>query len=152
MATMQFNFYKPEQPVTGPAYNTWFKLLATVVTIVLAVYAGSITVRFPLLEYGFGVKALLMGAALMLVISYYWFLRSTVTIDDTGITQRWMYNRHVEWRDIRSAKMIGIPYLSAIFPPRLVIRSGNTFVTFNGGSQAVLLEFARISLAYQMKK
>jgi hypothetical protein len=33
-----------------------------------------------------------------------------------------------------------------------VVRSGNTFVTFNGGSQAVLLEFARISLAYQMKK
>jgi hypothetical protein len=79
-------------------------------------------------------------------------LRSTITIDAKGITQRWMYNRQVEWRDIRSAKMIGIPYLSAIFPPRLVVRTGNSFTTFNGGSQDILVEFAKISLAYQMKK
>jgi len=149
---MTLDFYKPQQSVTGPAYNLWFKILATAVTILLALYGLNIATRFPLLQYGFGVKALLAGAALMLVISYYWFLRSTITINDTGITQRWMYNRHVEWRDIRSAKMIGIPYLSAIFPPRLVVRTGNSFTTFNGGSQSILVEFAKISLAYQMKK
>jgi hypothetical protein len=126
--------------------------LATVVTILLATYGMNIAIRFPLMQYGFGVKALLAGAALMLIISYYWFLRSTITINESGITQRWMYNRHVEWRDIRSAKMIGIPYLSAIFPPRLVVRTGNSFTTFNGGSQSILVEFAKISLAYQMKK
>lgn len=149
---MKIEFYKPESTVTGPAYNLWFKMLATLVTVILAGYAITITMRFPLLTYGFGVKALLACAGVMLGISYYWFLRSTVTVDDKGITQTWMYNRHVEWRDIRSAKMIGIPYLSAIFPPRLVVRSGNSFTTFNGGSQALLVEFAKISLAYQMKK
>jgi hypothetical protein len=149
---MKFEFYKPEQTVTGPAYSLWFKLLATVVTAVLAMYALNIMLRFPLLEYGFGVKALLLGAGLMLAISYYWFLRSVITIDDKGITQSWMYNRHVEWRDIRSAKMIGIPFLGWIFPPRLVVRTGNSFATFNGGTQSVLIEFAKISLAYQMKK
>ncbi|HEY0845643.1 MAG TPA: hypothetical protein VGE12_09750 [Noviherbaspirillum sp.] len=149
---MQFNFYKPENTVTGPAYNLWFKLLATVVTVILAGYAVTITMRFPLLQYGLGVKALLLCAAIMLAVSYYWFLRSTVTVDEKGITQTWMYNRHVEWRDIRSAKLIGIPYLSALFPPRLVVRTGNSFTTFNGGSQALLIEFAKISLAYQMKK
>ena len=149
---MILDFYKPQQPLTGPAYSLWFKLLATVVTILLATYGMNIAIRFPLMQYGFGVKALLAGAALMLIISYYWFLRSTITINESGITQRWMYNRHVEWRDIRSAKMIGIPYLSAIFPPRLVVRTGNSFTTFNGGSQSILVEFAKISLAYQMKK
>lgn len=149
---MTFNFYTPEKAITGPAYSSLFKLLATVVTIVLAVYALTITLRFPLLQYGFGVKMLLLGAALMLAISYYWFLRSQVTIDEKGITQTWMYNRHVEWRDVRGAKLIGIPYLSWIFPPRLVVRTGNSFSTFNGGSQAVLVEFAKISLAFQMKK
>ncbi len=39
-----------------------------------------------------------------------------------------------------------------MFPPRLVVRTGNAFATFNGGSRAVLIEFAKISLAYQMKK
>lgn len=149
---MNVEFYKPMQPVTGPAYNTWFKLLATVVTIVLAAYGVAVALRFPMMQYGFGVKALLLCAALMLGVSYFWFLRSTVTIDDKGITQTWLYNRHVEWRDIRSAKLIGVPFLSAIFPPRLVVRTGNSFTTFNGGSRPVLVEFAKISLAYQMKK
>jgi len=149
---MQFNFYKPEKTVTGPAYSPLFKIMATAVTAVLAGYALDITLRFPLLQYGFGVKMLLLGAALMLAVSYYWFLRSTVTVDENGITQTWLYNRKVEWRDIRSAKMLGIPYLSAIFPPRLIVRTGNSFTTFNGGTQALLVEFAKISLAYQMKK
>lgn len=149
---MQFEFYKPQQTITAPAYSLWFKILATVITAVLAAYAVNIVLRFPLQQYSFGVKMLLAGAAFMLAISYYWFLRSTITIDDKGITQRWMYNRHVEWRDVRSAKMIGIPFMSAIFPPRLVVRTGNSFTTFNGGSQTILVEFAKISLAYQMKK
>lgn len=149
---MKFEFYKPEKAVTGPAYSRWFKFMATVLTLVLVAYGLNVVLRFPLQQYSFGVQALLMGAALMLGVSYYWFLRSTITIDGTGITQTWLYNRHVEWRDIRSAKMIGIPYAGWLFPPRLVVRTGNAFTTFNGGSQAVLVEFAKISLAYQMKK
>ena len=145
-------FYKPERTVTGPAYGALFKVLATVVTIVLAGYGMTIALRYPLLQYGFGVKMLLLAAAVMLGISYYWFLRSTVTVDERGITQTWMYNRQVEWPDIRSAKMIGIPYMGWIFPPRLIVRTGNSFTTFNGGTQALLVEFAKISLAYQMKK
>lgn len=149
---MKIEFYKPETPVTGPSYNRWFKLLATVVSIGLAGYAASIALRYPLLQYGIGVKALLLGAALMLAISYFWFLRSTITIDDKGITQTWLYNRHVEWRDVRSAKMIGIPHAGWLFPPRLVVRTGTSFSTFNGGSKDVLTEFAKIALAYQLKK
>jgi hypothetical protein len=149
---MTFTFYKPETTISGPAYGVLFKILATVLTILLALYGINIALRFPLMQYGFGVKALLLGAAVMLGVSYYWFLRSTVTVDDKGITQTWLYNRQVEWRDIRSAKLIGIPFLSWIFPPRLVVRTGNAFTTFNGGSKEVLVEFAKISLAYQMKK
>lgn len=148
---MKINFYQPETAVSGPAYSPWFKLIATMLSIVLAVYGTNIAFRFPLLQYGFGVKLLLLGAALMLAVSYYWFLRSTTTVDGTGITQTWLYNKHVEWRDVRGAKMIGIPYASWLFPPRLVVRTGNSFSTFNGGSQEVLIEFAKISLAYQMK-
>ena len=91
-------------------------------------------------------------AAVMLGVSYYWFLRSVVVIDARGMRQTWMFNREVEWRDVRSAKMIGIPWFTWLFPPRLVVRTGTAFVTFNGGSRDVLVEFARISLAYQMKK
>ena len=146
------NFYTPDKPVTGPAYNAGFKVLATVLTVVLAVYMVSVAWRFPLLSFGFGVKALLLGAGLMLGVSYYWFLRARTTIDADGIRQTWLFDKHVEWRDVRGAKMIGIPYAAWLFPPRMVVRTGTSFTTFNGGSQAVLIEFAKISLAFQMKK
>ena len=149
---MQPNFYHPEKPVIGPAYSTWFKLLASVVSLALAIYGIDIALRFPLLQYGLWVKLLLLFGAIMLAVSYYWFLRSTVTINERGITQTWMYDRQVEWRDVRSAKMIGVPYLAAVFPPRLVVRTGIAFTTFNGGSRELLIEFAKISLAFQMKK
>lgn len=149
---MSIAFYKPEKTIDGPAYGIWFKLVASVVSLGLAAYGAGIALRFPLLQYGFGVKALLFCAALMLVVSYYWFLRSTTRIDERGITQTWLYNKQVEWRDVRGAKMIGIPYAGWLFPPRLVVRTGNSFTTFNGGSQEVLIEFAKISLAFQMKR
>ena len=149
---MTLNFYKPAKTVSGPAYSLWFKIMATVFSVALVVYAIDIARRFPLLEYGISVKVLLIFAAVMLAVSYYWFLRSTITIDESGITQTWLYNRHVEWRDVRSAKMIGIPYAGWIFPPRLVVRTGNSFSTFNGGNQDILIEFAHISLAFQINK
>ncbi len=126
-----------------------FKVLATVVAVGLVAYGISVTLRFPLLQYGFGVKMLLLAAALMLAVSYYWFLRARTTIDDKGIRQTWLYTRQVGWADVRGVKMLGVPYASWIFPPRLVVRTGNAFMTFNGGTQELLIEFARITLAYQ---
>lgn len=146
------HFYQPAKPVTGPAYGPGFKLFATILTVGLFAYGTSIVQRFPLLQFGLGVKALLLAAAVMLGVSYYWFLRARTTIDERGIRQTWLYDKQVEWRDVRGAKMIGIPYASWLFPPRMVVRTGNSFTTFNGGSQEVLVEFAKISLAFQMKR
>ncbi len=148
---MNNSTYQPAQTITGPAYNLWFKLLASVFCVGLLVYGISVALRFPLMQYGLGVKVLLLCAALLLVLSYYWFMRSTITIDEKGISQTWIYQRHIAWKDIRGAKFIGIPYASAIFPPRLVLRTSHSFSTFNGGNHAILTEFAKIALAYQFK-
>ncbi len=144
--------YQPAKPVTGPSYSKGFKLFATLLTVMLLAYAASIAWRFPLPSFGIGVKALLLGAVAMLGVSYYWFLRAATTIDEHGIRQTWVYDKQVRWSEVRGAKMIGIPYMSWLFPPRMVVRTGNAFTTFNGGSREVLIEFARISLAYQMKR
>ena len=146
------SFYTPAASVSGPAYGRGFKAFATVMTLVLLGYGASVALRFPLMSFGIGVKLLLAGAVLMLAVSYYWFLRSRTTIDATGIRQTWLYDKQVLWSDVRGAKMIGIPYASWLFPPRMIVRTGVAFTTFNGGSQEVLIEFAKISLAFQMKK
>lgn len=128
---MAIEFYKPEKTVAGPAYSQWFKLVATIVSVGLGSYAASIAMRYPLLQYGFSGKMLLPGAAAMLALSYYWFLRSTIRIDDKGIPQTRLYHRHVEWRDART---------------------GVAFSTFSGWSQEILIQSAKISFAFQMKK
>ncbi len=149
---MQPSFYQPASVVTGPAYSPWFKMLATLFTFGLIAYGISFSMRFSLEAYGWGVILLMLAALALLLVSFYGFLHSTVTIDDKGIKQTWVINRRVLWPDIRGAKMIGIPRAGWLSPPRLVVRTGTAFYTFNGGTEALLTEFARISLAYEMKK
>lgn len=144
--------YTPEQPVSGPSYGGPFKLVSTLIVVILLGYGFTIALRFPLLTYGFGVKLVLVGATSLLIASWYWFLKGKTTIDAEGVRQTAMIDKRVRWDEVRSAKMIGIPYLGWLFPPRMVVKTGNSFTTFNGGSQALLIEFARISIAYQMKK
>ena len=148
---MQTQFYQPLQPLTGPAYSPWFKMLATLVTVALAGYGVSFAVRYALMDYSWSVRILFIAAMLMLALSYVGFLRSTVTIDAEGIRQSWLWNLQASWDEIRSAKLIGIPLAGWLSPPRLVVRTGNTFTTFNGGTPELVAEFARISIAYQVK-
>jgi len=148
---MQTQFYQPGASLSGPAYSPWFKMLATLVTVALAGYGISFALRYALMDYGWGVRLLFIAAMLMLAMSYVGFLRSEVTIDAEGIRQTWLWNRQASWSEIRSAKLIGIPLAGWLSPPRLVVRTGNAFTTFNGGTPELLAEFARISLAYQVK-
>ena len=144
--------YDAPATVQGPAYGKGFKVMASLLTLALAAYGVSVLWRFPMAQFGASVKLLLAGAAVMLGVSYYWFLRATLTIDATGMRQTWLFDKQVAWADVRGAKMIGIPYLSWLFPPRMVVRTGNAFITFNGGTRELLIEFAKISLAYQNKR
>lgn len=144
-------FYQPEHPVSGPSYAGPFKVVSTAIVLILLGYGGAIALRFPLLTYGIGVKVMLVGATSLLLASWYWFLRGCTSIDSEGLRQTAMIDKRVRWDEVRSAKMLGIPYLGWLFPPRMVVRTGNSFTTFNGGSQALLIEFAKISLAFQLK-
>jgi len=148
---MPIHFYQPRETLTGPAYSPWFKMLATLVTVALAGYGISFALRYSLLDYGWSVRLMFIASMLMLLLSYYGFLRSEVTINAEGIRQSWLWNRQASWSEIRSAKLIGIPLAGWLSPPRLVVRTGNSFTTFNGGTPELLAEFARISLAYQVK-
>ncbi len=145
-------FYQPEQPVSGPAYGGPFKIASTAIVLILLGYGFAIALRFPMFAYGFGVKVMLVGATSLLLASWYWFLKGRTTIDAQGLRQTAMIDKQVRWDEVRSAKMIGVPFLGWLFPPRIVVRTGNSFTTFNGGSRALLIEFAKISIAYQLKK
>lgn len=144
--------YRPSSTISGPAYSPWFKLLATLFTFGLCAYGISFALRFPLSTWGAGVIVVMGVALMLLILSFIGFLRSTTTIDDQGIAQTWVVHRQVDWQDIRSARLIGVPHAGWLSPPRLVVRTGIAFHTFNGGTAELLAEFARISIAYEPRR
>ncbi len=146
---MQRMGYQPASLVTGPAYSPWFKMIATLFTFGLAGYTASFMLR-----HGGDLvsQALMLAVIVLLLLSYRSFLHATVTIDADGIRQTGLLGKEARWDDVRGARLIGLPRAGWLSPPRLVVRTGTAFYTFNGGTQELLTEFARISLAYEMKQ
>jgi hypothetical protein len=134
--------------VTGPAYGAGFKWFASVASIALAASGLSAALRYPELLSNWPLALLLLFCAVMLGVSYYWFLHAQVRIDEQGITQTGMIDRRVAWSDVRGARLLGIATLAWLIPPRLVVRTGNALMTFNAGTAALRSEFARIAAAY----
>lgn len=141
--------YQPERNLTGPAFSAWFKLLATLVSLALTGYVVSFMLRH--LELPTAAHLVLLVA--LAVVLLYWrdFLRATLTIDSSGIRQTGCLLQQVTWDDVRGAKLIGLQHLGWLLPPRLAVRTGTGFYTFNCGSPELLTELQRIARAFQMK-
>lgn len=141
--------YRPQHDITGPAFSAWFKMLATLLSLALIGYVISFILRYPSLPDGAQLFLLAAIAAVLL----YWrdFLRATLTIDGAGIRQTGWLVQQVSWDDVRGAKLIGLSRLGWLMPPRLAVRTGTGFHTFNCGSLELFSELQRISLAYQLK-
>lgn len=141
--------YQPQQAITGAAFSARFKLLATLVSLGLVGYVLSFLLRYPAVSE-LAQLGLLVAIAVVLLC---WrdFLRATLTIDAVGIRQSGWLPQHVVWDDVRGARLIGQHQLGWLLPPRLAVRTGTGFCTFNCGSSELLNELQRISLAYQLK-
>jgi len=142
--------YQPATPVEGPAYARRFRVFACLLTIVLVVYGISVAARFPLTSFSLGTQWLLAGMTLLLVTTCWFFINARVTITHEGIHQTWLIDKKIAWRDIRGVRMLGIPGLHHLFPPRLMVRTqSGFFLSFPGGSPQLLEEYARIAVAFQ---
>jgi len=141
--------YQPQQAITGAAFSARFKLLATLVSLGLVGYVLSFLLRYPAVSK-LAQLGLLVAIAVVLLC---WrdFLRATLTIDAVGIRQSGWLPQDVGWDDVRGARLIGQHQLGWLLPPRLAVRTGTGFSTFNCGSNELLNELQRISLAYQLK-
>ncbi len=141
--------YQPQRDITGPAFSAWFKMLATLLSLALIGYVISFLLRYPSLSE----SAQLFLLAAIAVVVLYWrdFLRATLTINADGIRQTGCLVQQVGWGDVRGARLIGLSRLGWLMPPRLAVRTGTGFHTFNCGSFDLFSELQRISLAYQLK-
>jgi hypothetical protein len=109
----------------------------------------SFLLRYPSLPDG--AQLFLFGAIAVVLLCWRDFLRATLTINASGIQQTGWLVQQVNWDDVRGAKLIGLSRLGWLMPPRLAVRTGTGFHTFNCGSLELFSELQRISLAYQLK-
>jgi hypothetical protein len=144
--------YAPVQTVEGPAFSYGAKVAITVFMTLLSVYAvlGIRQVAGQGIQLTTTTQVLLIATLALVALMYYWVMRSRVRIDATGITQTWLSDKHVAWADIKKARMVAIPRLEFMIPPRLIVSAGFARGRiFNGGSIDLWREFARIDQHYR---
>ncbi len=133
------------QPVSGPAYGRTFRALATVLLLAVLAMAIRATINLPSDGQASQGYLILSVGFVALVGSYWVLLRSTTTIDATGIRQSGLSDKKAGWNEVRTARLFGPP-----FARRLMVRMTNgRFKFFYGGSPELMEAFARVAQAYK---
>lgn len=131
-------------PISGAAYPRAFRVLATVVLLVIAVQATRVGGEIAAAASGRDGWIVLGAGLLVLIGSYVMLLRSTTTIDATGLAQTGLLDKRVSWSELRSARLGGFG-----FAPRLLVRTeAGKFKVFFGGTAELKAAFGRIAQAY----
>ena len=107
-----------EQPVSGPAYRLFTRLLTIKLIVGLLLYGGWVLWRRD--DVAPAVLAL-MGLPFVVVMSSGWFIViGKTTIDRQGIRQDGLFPKHYRWHEISRARFVRMP-LSA----RLMLVTGH---------------------------
>lgn len=133
------------QPVSGPAYGGFFRLLATAMVLGVLAMAVRATLSMPD-DAGAAQGYWLLGLGMLALLASFWVLmRSTTTIDAVGIRQSGLTEKKIAWHEVRSARLFGPP-----FARRLMVRKASgRFLFFFGGSPELIAAFGRIVQAYR---
>jgi len=133
------------EPVTGPAYGPFFRVLAT--AMLLAVLAVGLRSALGIPPGDAAAQGyLVIGLGVAGILGSYWVLMaSTTTVDSTGIQQGGLIEKKVAWHEVRSARAFG-----PAFARRLMVRTLNGRIRFFFcGSPELRAAFDRVSQAYR---
>ncbi len=136
-----FRFTPNALVASSPAFSLPFKLLATV--IVFACAAGFVQTWLGSRSAGGG-GWFIAGLALLL---YTWWhiLRSATHIDQAGLHQTWVWDKHMELRELAYGKLIRVRGLEWLIAPRLYVRTlMGKFAVFYAASPDMIAEFERL--------
>lgn len=130
-------------PAAGPAFPVTVRLLATALTGGTLYWGLRSRGELSAADWT-PVAALVTGGALLLVVwCLVWMWRSQTSVDSEGIHQTWIWDKHVRWDQVAQARLVGVPYLSWLITPRLVVRPrGGGVMVFHSADRQVLEVFA----------
>ena len=144
MGPPPFRFVPTCSGVSSPAYSITFKVLATV--IVFACSAAFLQNWWVGRSAG-GVAGggRFLGAVLLLLYTWVNILRSTTRIDEQGLYQSWVWNKHMELRELAYGKLIRVRGLEWLIAPRLYVRTlMGKFAVFYATSPEMIADFERL--------
>ena len=132
--------------VEGPAFTVLIKLLASVLVGALIVWGGRASRVMDWQAFSLSAGLVWAAALAIVLVVYYWLLRSRTSIKNGVIEQTWVWKKSVSVADIRQAKFIYLPALSWLIAPRLIVRTGPVMTVFYTAHPAVQRAFAALML------
>jgi hypothetical protein len=132
--------------VEGPAFTVLIKLLASVLVGALIVWGARASRVMDWQAFSLSAGLVWAAALAIVLVVYYWLLKSRTSIKNGVIEQTWVWKKSVSVAEIRQAKFIYLPALSWLIAPRLIVRTGPIMTVFYTAHPAVQRAFAALML------
>jgi hypothetical protein len=132
--------------VEGPAFTVLIKLLASVLVGALIVWGARASRVMDWQAFSLSAGLVWAAALAIVLVVYYWLLKSRTSIKNGVIEQTWVWKKSVSMAEIRQAKFIYVPALSWLIAPRLIVRTGPIMTVFYTAHPAVQRAFAALML------
>jgi hypothetical protein len=144
-----FPFVPKQDPMQCRAFSRSFQAIALVIVGWCAYWLFSFWSAGQLNANG-GPKAAsglywYLSALALMVYTLYCILTSVTTLTSTTIDQSFVWNKHVDLRDLAYVKLIRVPGLDWLIAPRLYCRTLlGKFSVFYASDPAMIAEFERL--------
>ena len=150
---MTFDDLDLRQPVSGASFGWTLKLAAGAVIGWLAMMAWQPDVRLGYEELSTGGQLMMIGCLFVMLGCFVFLMVGRTTIDAQGIRQSWLWPKRMKWSEVSSARFIGLPFMTWLFPPRLMLKRANgSYTVFNGGTPQLHRLFAELTVAVQNRQ
>jgi hypothetical protein len=141
-----FHFEAPGGAVEGPSFSPFFQLVAT------AIVGGSgwwLWRVWSQLGGGLGGNGgWFLAAWAMMALSWWHVLVGRTRIAAGGITQRWVWNKHLPLAELAAIKLLRVPRLEWLIAPRIYAQTlGGKFKVFYIASPELIVEADRLRRA-----
>jgi len=143
MGPPPFKFTARQPGVPVPAFSIPFKILATL--IVAACAAAFVQNWLAARATGGAGGGWFIGGLLLLLYTWWHILRSVTRIDESALYQSWVWDKHMELRELAYGKLIRVRGLEWLIAPRLYVRTlMGKFTVFYAASPDMVAEFERL--------
>jgi hypothetical protein len=143
-----FLFAPHNDPLRVRAFSVPFRVLATLFVFGIAAWMLVLWRNGQLTPAGLSTAAALgwpLAALAVLLYTWWQIITSHTTLTAEKLHQSWIWDKHMELRELAYGKLIRVPGLDWLIAPRLYVRTlMGKFAVFYAADAAMIAEFERL--------